>query len=122
VLEVAKQARTVEIEADFLEGLTSGTLLAGYSADVEIILDARPEVVRVPTEAVLADGTVYLVPASADRVERRPIKTGLSNWKFTEVHSGLLKGDAVVTTIDRQGLAAGVLVLVEQPTSKATKK
>ena len=122
VLEVAKQARTVEIEADFLEGLTSGTLLAGYSADVEIILDARPEVVRVPTEAVLADGTVYLLPASADRVERRPIKTGLSNWKFTEVHSGLLKGDAVVTTIDRQGLAAGVLVQVEQPTSKATKK
>ena len=122
VLEVAKQARTVEIEADFLEGLTSGTLLAGYSADVEIILDARPEVVRVPTEAVLVDGSVYLLPAGADRVERRPIKSGLTNWKFTEVSSGLQKGDTVVTSIDRQGLAEGVLVQVEQSTDKAAKK
>ena len=122
VLEVAKQARTVEIEADFLEGLTSGTLLAGYSADVEIILDSRPEVVRVPTEAVLVDGSVYLLPAGADRVQRRPIKSGLTNWKFTEVSSGLQKGDTVVTSIDRQGLAEGVLVQVEQSTDKAAKK
>ena len=48
VLEVAKQARTVEIEADFTTPPADATLLAGYSADVEIVLDSRAEGVRVP--------------------------------------------------------------------------
>lgn len=122
VLEVAKQARTVEIEADFLEGITSGTLLAGYSADVEIILDTRPEVLRMPTEALLNDGSVYVVPANKNRLERRPVTTGLANWKFTEVSAGLQQGDTVVTSIDRQGLADGVLVEVEKTANPAAKK
>lgn len=122
VLEVAKQARTVEIEADFLEGITSGTLLAGYSADVEIILDTRPEVLRIPTEALLNDGSVYVLPANKNRLERRPVTTGLANWKFTEVSAGLQQGDTVVTSIDRQGLAGGVLVEVEKTAGPAAKK
>jgi len=122
VLEVAKQARTVEIEADFLEGITSGTLLAGYSADVEIILDTRSEVLRIPTEALLNDGAVYVLPANKNRLERRPVTTGLANWKFTEVSAGLQQGDTVVTSIDRQGLADGVLVEVEKTAIPAAKK
>lgn len=120
VLEQAKQARTVEIEADFLEHSAPDNLLAGYSADVEIILDARPSVLRLPTEAVLKDGFVYVV-ADTGRVERRAIVTGLSNWKFTEIGSGLAKGDRVVTSIDRQGLKDGVLVKVEDRTDTAAK-
>ncbi len=122
VLEQAKQARTVEIEADFLESSAPGNLLAGYSADVEIILDARPEVLRIPTEAVLKDGFVYLLHPEKNRLERRPIKTGLTNWKFTEVSSGLTQGDRVVTSIDRQGLKDGVLVQIESSTEPMVKK
>ncbi|WP_310600730.1 efflux RND transporter periplasmic adaptor subunit [Desulfobulbus sp.] len=114
VLEVAKQARTVEIEADFADGAAPPNLLAGYSADVEIILDTRPEAVRVPTEAVLGDGTVYAVDPATQRLHRLRIETGLSNWKFTEVRTGLRPGAVVVTTIDRQGLADGVLVAAER--------
>jgi HlyD family secretion protein len=121
VLEVAKQARTVEIEADFLGSSAPPNLLAGYSADVEIILDARLEVLRLPTEAVLNEGFVYRLRPDNNRLERLPIKTGLSNWKFTEVLSGLSKGDRVVTSIDRQGLKDGVRVQVENSTEMAAK-
>lgn len=122
VLEQAKQARTVEIEADFLESSAPGNLLAGYSADVEIILDARPLVLRIPTEAVLKDGFVYVVRPAGNRLERRPIKTGLANWKFTEVISGLAQGDRVVTSIDRQGLKDGVVVQIEASPEAAAKQ
>lgn len=53
VLEQAKQARTVEIEADFLEPMENGSLLAGYSADVEIVLDSRQQAIKVPAESLL---------------------------------------------------------------------
>ncbi|WP_035246411.1 efflux RND transporter periplasmic adaptor subunit [Desulfogranum mediterraneum] len=114
VLEQAKQARTVEIEAEFLAHAAPDNLLAGYSADVEIILESRPAVLRLPSEALLGDSSVYLLDPEESRIRRRPIQTGLSNWKYTEVRSGLSRGDQVVTSIDRQGLAEGVLVRVEK--------
>lgn len=114
VLEVAKQARTVEIEADFTEQSAPENLLAGYSADVEIIIDTRTDVLRIPSEAVLEERFVFRVQPEDNRIERRQITTGLSNWKFTEVRSGLSRGDRVVTTIDRKGLADGALVQMEQ--------
>jgi len=122
VLEVAKQARTVEIEADFADHAAPDNLLAGYSADVEVILDTRPDVLRIPTEALLKEGAVYVLAKENNRLEQRPVETGLANWKFTEVRSGVRKGETVVTSIDRQGLAEGVLVQVEQSTDKAAKK
>ena len=115
VLEVAKQARTVDIEADFLDGTAPANLLAGYSADVEIILDTRPQVVRVPTEALLGDGAVYVVHRQTGRLTRQKVETGLANWKVTEILSGVDQGDVVVTSIDRQGLAEGVAVEAEEP-------
>lgn len=121
VLEVAKQARTVEIEADFAEHAAPDNLLAGYSADVEVILDTRPDVLRIPTEALLKEGAVYVFAKESGRLERRPVETGLANWKFTEVRSGVQKGETVVTSIDRQGLAAGVLVQAEPVADTATK-
>ena len=113
VLEVAKQARTVEIEAEFLEDAAPDNLLAGYSADVEIILDARSEVVRIPSEAVLEESFVFVLRPETRRVERRSVETGLFNWRFTEVVAGLEPGELVVTSVDRRGLAEGVLVEIE---------
>ena len=122
VLEVAKQARTVEVEAEFIEDSAPDNLLAGYSADVEIILDARSEVVRIPSEAVLDDDFVYVVRPETGRVERRRIETGIFNWRFTEAVSGLVPGELVVTSIDRRGLAEGVLVEVEGSGATAARR
>jgi len=83
-------------------------LLAGYSADVEIIIERHRDVLRVPTEAVLEGDEVYVFDAAAGVLERRGIATGLSNWDHTEVLQGLVEGEQVVTSVGREGLADGV--------------
>jgi HlyD family secretion protein len=122
VLEQAKQARTVEIEADFLEPMEKINLLVGYSADVEIVIDSRPQVIKIPTEAVVEGGYVYVLHPSDHHIERRKITTGLSNWRFTQVVSGLAKGDKVVTTIDRDRLADGVKAVIDNTAKKTGTK
>ena len=87
VTAVEKQARTVEIEVKFDEPARAGRLLVGYSADVEVVLDARKDVLRVPTSALLQGGRVLLLGADG-RLEERTVKTGLANWEYTEVVAG----------------------------------
>jgi HlyD family secretion protein len=103
---VEKQARTVEIEVTFDEPKTAGRLLVGYSADVEVILDVRQDVVRVPTSALLQGGRVLLLQDG--QLVERPVKTGLANWEHTEVIEGLHGGERIVTSLDRAGVQAGV--------------
>jgi HlyD family secretion protein len=77
-----------------------GKLLVGYSADVEVILAVRDNVVRVPTSALLEGGRV-LVAGPTAVLEERKVKTGLANWEFTEVLEGLQAGERVVTSLER---------------------
>ena len=108
VLDLEKQARTVEIEAEFDD--PEDGLLPGYSADVEIILDSRENVVRIPT-TVLRDGThVFVFDAETRTISEHEIAVGVSNWEFTEVLSGLSAGDMVVSTVDREGVVDGAVV------------
>ena len=107
VLEVEKQARTVDVEVAFDTPDDNKELLAGYSADIEIILEARPDAVMVPTEAVIKGQSVYVFLESAGRVKLRAVKTGLSNWDHTEVLDGLAPGDLVVVNADKPGLKDG---------------
>jgi HlyD family secretion protein len=109
VLEQEKQARTVEIEAEIDDPDKSG-LLPGYSADVEVVLDSRDEVLRVPTSVVTVDGTVYVYDEDSSTLEEREIEPGIANWEYTEVARGLSEGDRVVSSIDREGVRDGALV------------
>ncbi len=119
VLELAKQARTVEIEVDFLDSVKDIHLLVGYSADVEIILQSRPQVVRIPSESVQKDGHVYILNPATKRLEYRKATVGLSNWQFTEVRAGVAAGEQVVITIDRAGLADGVAAVIDEKADPA---
>jgi HlyD family secretion protein len=112
VSAVEKQARTVDVEATFDHPEKAGRLLVGYSADVEVVLDTHQNVLRVPTSALLEGGRVLVVDAEDELVERR-LKTGLSNWEYTEVVEGLTQGDRVVTSLDRAGVKAGARVTIE---------
>lgn len=107
VLDVEKQARTVDVEVDFDTLDDFKLMLAGYSADIEIILETRPDVVMVPTEAVLKGQHVYVFLESAGRVQSRQIKAGLSNWDHTEVLEGVAPGELVVVNADTPGLKDG---------------
>jgi HlyD family secretion protein len=46
-------------------------------------------------------------------IETRKIKTGISNWEFTEVQDGLVEGEMVVLSVDRQGVEDGVSASAE---------
>ena len=108
VTEVEKQARTVDVEADF-DTPPQQALLVGYSADVEATIERREDVLRVPTQAIQQNGTVLVLGAD-DKLESRALKTGLANWSFTEVLSGLKEGDRVLLSFDQEKVKAGVKV------------
>ncbi len=103
VLDLEKQARTVEVEAE-IDDPDKGSLLPGYSADVEVLLDTREDVIRIPSSVVIDDSRVFILNEVAGIIEERPIEAGLANWEFTEVLSGLQAGELVVSSIDREGV------------------
>lgn len=117
VTAVEKQARTVDIEATFDNASKIGRLLVGYSADVEVVLATRDDVLRVPTSALLEGGRV-LVVGDGGKLEERKLKTGLANWEFTEIIDGLRAGDRIVASLERAGVKAGATVVAE-PTKSA---
>lgn len=110
VLDIEKQARTVDMEVDFDNTASEQSLLPGYSADVEIILNVKNDVTRVPTEAIFDNDHVLLYHSDSSTLEDRQIKMGISNWISTEVLSGLKVGDKVVTSAKREGLVDGATV------------
>jgi len=110
VLDLEKQARTVDIEAEFDE--PSGNLLPGYSADVEVILDVHTDVLRIPSQALLGNDRV-LVLNDDGILEEKIVRTGLRNWQVTEVTDGLAENDRIVVSIDRAGVVAGAAAIGE---------
>jgi HlyD family secretion protein len=66
-------------------------------------------VLRIPTQAIRQQSKV-LVLDQHDRIEERTIETGLANWAFTEIISGLKEGEQVLTSFDNEDIAAGVIV------------
>jgi HlyD family secretion protein len=120
VSAVEKQARTVDIEATLDNPDAPGKLLVGYSADIEVILAIRENVVRVPTSALLEGGRV-LVGGADGKLAERKVKTGLANWEYTEVIEGLAAGDRVVTSLERDGVKAGATFSTEETATPASK-
>jgi HlyD family secretion protein len=118
VTAVEKQSRTVDVEATFDEPTRAGRLLVGYSADVEVVLDVRNEVLRVPTAALLEGGRVLVVGVDG-KLEERKIKAGLANWEYTEALTGISVGERIVTSLERPGVKAGAKVVIES--APATK-
>lgn len=112
VMDREKQARTVDVEVEVVEPPADVQLLPGYSADVEILIDRKDGVVRVPTECV-REGNVVLAIGVDGVLAARKVEVGLANWRFTEVTGGLAAGDRIVGSLDQKGLAAGVSVQVE---------
>lgn len=112
VLDAEKQARTVEVEAE-IENPEASNLLPGYSADVEVILDTRENVLRVPTQALLEGRRVLVLNQAEGVLQQREVKAGVANWEYTEVAEGLAEGDLVVLSVDREGVRDGVAAVRE---------
>ncbi len=111
-----EQNRTLRVEAEFEETRLPENLLPGLSADIEIILDARENVLRIPTYALLENNRVLVI--AGDRLVERKVNTGLHNWSFTEITSGLAAGEQVVVSLDRPEVKTGARVTVTQEVEK----
>lgn len=120
VLALEKQARTVELEVEFDRPGDSQQLLVGYSADIEVVIETRESVTRIPTPALMP-GNRALVLTAAGLLEERRLEIGLSNWEYTEVRAGLAAGEHVVTSLDREGVRAGARALAEAKRAAAKK-
>jgi len=103
-----KQARFVTIEIELAADPVKAGLLPGYSADVEIVLDRREGVIRIPSEAIMEDGAVLVLDPASGLLTQRPVSVGLSNWRWSEVTAGLQEGEHVVLNFDDEGVTAGV--------------
>ena len=94
----------------------------GMSADIEILITTRKDVLSAPSQAIIErDGKkqVYvaegkgLQPGVKTNVRLRPVEVGESNWINTEIKKGLSAGEYIVTTPEAEGLKDGVKVRTE---------
>lgn len=107
VMDREKQARTVDVEARFANPGDIRDLLAGYSADIEIILEKRADTIRIPTESILDGKRVFVFLPDKHEISQKEIRIGVSNWDYTEIVSGLSEGEQVVLNVDQAGVKDG---------------
>jgi HlyD family secretion protein len=114
VLDREKQARTVDVEVQFTIPEDIKKMLAGYSADVEIILDVRQKTLRIPTPAVLDGNRVFVYLPDNKVIKARTFKSGISNWYYTEVISGLKPDELVVINVDGAGMKDNAAAVISK--------
>ena len=111
-----EQNRTFEVEVELDDREAARQLLPGTSADVEVVLQTRPDVLRVPSYALMQGDRVLVVRDGA--LVAVEVKTGLRNWDFAEVVSGLAPGDPVVVSLDRVEVKAGARARIEAESTR----
>jgi HlyD family secretion protein len=114
VISSARQeSRTSEVKIQL--GDRSIALKPGFSADIEIIVEEVPNVLRLPTHVILDRERGKYVHVMRDgRVQERPIHIGASNWDFTQIASGLQEGERVIISVDGAKLEDGHPVHVQE--------
>ncbi|MDW5323709.1 efflux RND transporter periplasmic adaptor subunit [Plantactinospora sp. KLBMP9567] len=70
-------------------------LLVGQSANVRVRTSEVAGVLRAPSTAVRGDGTVVVRTATGDQA--RAVGVGLRGDQYTQITSGLIEGDEIVT-------------------------
>lgn len=99
VLGNKQEARTFEARVRLLD--KSIKTKPGMSADVEVIVSKKENVLIIPSQAIIEknDGK-YVYLGNNNKAVLRQIKTGQFNWTYTEITEGLQEGDIVVTNPD----------------------
>lgn len=102
VSKVAYESNVIEgvtfynITTDLL--ITDETLKSGMTANVEIIIAKKENVLLIPEYAVKKDKgeSFALVKTDQGNYEKRQVKTGLSDRKNTEILEGLTEGEKII--------------------------
>jgi HlyD family secretion protein len=90
VQNVTTFAITVEIKNPSI------ILKPGMNASLEVVSAERKNIIFVPNDTVkLKDGKATVNVIQNGQPVTREVKTGISNWEFTEILAGLEEGDIV---------------------------
>jgi HlyD family secretion protein len=82
-----------------LESKDSKILRPNQKVDVFLVTEARPKVLRVSNgPAFNGAGKQDVFVLNNGAAERRSVQTGLNNFDFIEIQSGLKAGDVVITS------------------------
>ncbi|MHC4608286.1 MAG: efflux RND transporter periplasmic adaptor subunit, partial [Planctomycetota bacterium] len=68
----------------------------------------KGKVLRVPTLALIGENEVLI--RDGERAKKVDIKTGMRNWEWTEVKSGLTEGQLIIVSLDREEVRDGALI------------
>ncbi|OGO31127.1 MAG: hypothetical protein A2Z29_00010 [Chloroflexi bacterium RBG_16_56_11] len=77
-------------------------LREGLTVTVSIVVAERNDVLLVPNAAVTTEGfeSYVQVVAASGETEKRAVKTGLSDWQYTEITEGLTEGEQVLVPLN----------------------
>lgn len=106
---------TVEVEVEAADAARVAGLKPGMSANVDIIVAEKLNVLSVPSNVIVGRGVnrfVYVLRGDPRgyRVYRQPVEVGLANWERSEIRSGLAADAMLVVSLNEKGLDDGVLV------------
>ena len=109
-------SRTLRVEVD-LPNL-DGRLRPGLFANAAIVVEEHPDVLTVPTSALVRDGTkTACVVVTNGKANRVPVTLGLDDGTRAEILAGM-KGDELVVQAGAGALAEGQAVEVVEPSKK----
>jgi len=87
--------RTLQAEIEIPN--SSRLLKPGMFARIEVVLLEKPEVLAIPSNAVMGNqGEKFVYLLEGNKAARRPIVTGIEQDRFVEVREGLKEGDQVI--------------------------
>jgi HlyD family secretion protein len=110
-----KGARTLklEVEVSDLPGAMAKGLRPGMSANVDVRVSEKNDLVYLPTNVIVGRGTkrtVYVVENGV--AKEHQVQVGLNSWERSEIVSGVSEGQPVISSLNAKGLAEGVPVKV----------
>lgn len=99
--------------ATILIDKTSVEIYPNMAVAAQIMLDAKPDVLLIPSSAVQTakDGSYYVEILKDEEVSRVSVETGESNDTQTIINSGLSEGDVVITAkidLDQKADSGGI--------------
>jgi HlyD family secretion protein len=108
----------VEVVVDDVAAAMQLGVRSGMSANVDIRVAEKRDVISLPTNTIIGRGAKRNVYRVEDgKAHLRPVEVGLTNWDRSEIVSGLSVGDEVIATLNLKELDDGAMVT----TTPATK-
>ncbi len=114
------------IDSHYFEGIVRiddpvAKLMPGMTAQVEVEIPVREDVLAIPPEAVASDdGRDVCFVVHGENLERREVKLGQVTEELTEVTAGLMEGEQVVLNPDLDELEVAVAAPSPPPTASSS--